>query len=100
MRHPAFCFGKGVLNNMTKRTFQGQNDGAAPPQGFNQSVHDNPTHGKSATSSAPKKTTSIAKNAADYRDDQSTPSRVAEGASDNPRKKYLGHNTDLSSNDE
>jgi hypothetical protein len=43
---------------------------------------------------------SITNNAADPREDQSTPSRIEEGAVDNPRKKYLGHNEHLSQNDE
>jgi hypothetical protein len=43
---------------------------------------------------------SITKNSADPTDDQQTPSRIAEGAVENPRKKYLGHNEHLSQNDE
>jgi hypothetical protein len=84
----------------TKRPFNGAPEGPAPAQGPNQSVYDNPTHGKSAASSAPKKTTSITDNSADPRDDQSTPSRIQEGAVDNPRKRYRGHNEDFSQNDE
>jgi hypothetical protein len=34
---------------MSKRTFQGQNDGAAPAQDYNQSVLDTPKHGVSNT---------------------------------------------------
>jgi len=43
------------------KAFQGQNDGAAPAQGYNQSVHDNPQHGKSATDAAAPKTPSFDK---------------------------------------
>ncbi len=39
---------------------------------------------------------SITKNAADPREDQSTPSRIQEGGVENPRKKYLGHSEQLS----
>jgi hypothetical protein len=41
-------------------------------------------------------TKSITKNPADPRDAQSIPSRIEEGAVENPRKKYLGHNEQLS----
>ena len=41
----------------------------------------------------------ITTNSPDPREDQSLPSRVAEGAVENPRKKYLGHNEHLSQND-
>ena len=39
---------------------------------------------------------SITNNAADPRDDHSTPSRIAEGAVENPRKNYRGHSEQLS----
>jgi hypothetical protein len=43
---------------------------------------------------------SITNIATDPRDDQSTPSRIEEGAVENPRKNYRGHNEHLSQNDE
>jgi hypothetical protein len=83
----------------TKRPFNGAPEGPAPAQDYNQAVHDNPTHGVSRTKSDnhPSK---ITPNSADPRDDQSTPSRIEEGAVSNPRKAYRGHSEQLSQNDE
>lgn len=88
---------------MAKRTFQGQNDGAAPAQDYNQGVYDNPEHGVSHHTPAPSRgSKSITSNPADPRDAQSIPSRIQEGAVSNPRPqgKYMGHNEQLSQNDE
>ena len=76
---------------MSKRTFNGQNDAPAPPQGFNQSVHDNPTHGKSATP-VPKKTASLSGSGptGDPRDMHAKAPSTIQAGGDSQRKNYLG----------